>query len=131
MKKQWGFLVGIFLSLLIFENKSFSQCPLGVGIDNNPKGLVCKGDQVTYTALPSNGAQTPQYIWVVNGDTVGSDSSITNTSSGTVTVYMTSSNCPGDTAFNQVKHPEVYFNIDYQVIIEECNQTQADLQINK
>jgi gliding motility-associated-like protein len=130
MRTQLLFLFLTTVFIFSTNNESFAQCPLGVGIGSDPVGFVCKGVPVTYSALPSNGALNPQYIWVVNGDTVSYDSTIINSNPGDIQVYMFSSNCP-DTAFNQLVHPIVFYDIDYEVIVEECNQTKADVQINE
>lgn len=115
---------------LVFSQSISAQCPLGVGIVKSPIGAVCRDVPVDYTATPTVGAVNPQYVWVVAGDTVATvSSSITNAIPGDVFVYMTADNCP-DTAFNNVYHALVYFDIDFDVIVEECNQTVADVQIN-
>lgn len=46
-----------------------------------PADSICQGDAVTFTALPNNAGGTPLYRWVVNGQTVGSNSTSFNTSS--------------------------------------------------
>lgn len=127
MSKHFVFLIltfGFFIG-----NETFSQCPLGVGISSLPLGVVCRDVPVTYTANPTNGAVNPQYIWVVNGDTIGTGISFSNSTPGDVIVYMSSDTCLLP-AFNQVLHQIVYFEIDAEPIIEECNQTIADLQVN-
>jgi len=45
-----------------------------------PADSICQGDAVTFTALPNNAGGTPQYRWVVNGQTVGTNSTSFNTS---------------------------------------------------
>lgn len=127
MKKHLVFLTLFFVVTL--NNEITAQCPLGVGISSSPIGAVCRDVPVNYTANPGVGAINPQYLWVVNGDTVSTGVNLTNTTPGDVVVYITSDNCP-DTAFNQVRHEIVFFEIDFEVIIEECNQTVADVQIN-
>jgi gliding motility-associated-like protein len=126
MRKLHVFL--IFTISLLFTNVTNAQCPLGVGITSNPIGAVCRDVPVNYTANPGT-AVNPQYVWVVNGDTVSGGGSISNTTPGDVIVYITADNCP-DTAFNQVRHEIVYFDVDFEVIIEECNQAVADVQVN-
>lgn len=125
MRKQLVFLFFV----ISLTNSVIAQCPLGVGITASPIGIVCKGTPVDYVATPSAGSISPQYVWVVNGDTVGNSASISNTTPGDVDVYMTSSNCP-DTAFNLVEHQIILYNVDYDVVQEECGKTQADVQIN-
>ena len=127
MKKQL-FLLLFFTGSFVVQ-KAMAQCPLGIGINRDPLGFVCRDVPVTYTALPSNGATNPQYTWVVNGDTISTDSIITNSSPGQIVVYMTSTACPGDTASNNVLHQSVFYDIDYRVLITECNQIQEDVQI--
>lgn len=45
-----------------------------------PADSICQGDQVSFTALPNNAGGTPQYRWVVNGQTVGTNSTVFTTS---------------------------------------------------
>lgn len=129
MRKLHVFL--IFTACLLFSKIINAQCPLSVGIITNPIGAVCRDVPVSYSVDPATGvgAINPQYVWVVNGDTVGSGSSISNTTPGDVFVYMTSDNCP-DTANNNVKHDIVFFDVNTTTITEECNQTVADVEIN-
>lgn len=44
-----------------------------------PADSICQGDQVIFTALPNNAGGTPQYRWVVNGQTAGSNSTVFST----------------------------------------------------
>jgi hypothetical protein len=39
-----------------------------------PSDSICQGGAVTFTALPNNAGGTPQYRWVVNGQTAGTNS---------------------------------------------------------
>lgn len=41
-----------------------------------PADSICLGDAVTFTALPNNAGSTPQYRWVVNGQTAGTNSTV-------------------------------------------------------
>jgi len=65
-------------------------------ISVNPTGAACFGSPVTFTALPSNGGNTPSYQWKVNGSNQGINSSTFSSSSfnngDVVTCVITSSN---------------------------------------
>jgi PKD repeat protein len=56
---------------------------------------ICPGDNVTFTATPTNGGSTPSYQWQVNGTNVGTNSatyaSTTLANGDAVTCIMTSS----------------------------------------
>ena len=121
----------IFIFILLNSNLLLlAQCPLGVGITRNPTGFVCKNTPVQFTATPSNGAVNPQYFWVINGDTISSTSTVTTSLNGAhVEVYMTADNCT-DTAKNDIYIATTYITADYNVLVTECNQTKADVQIN-
>jgi len=47
-----------------------------VVIFSTPIDSICKGDPVTFTALPNNAGSTPEYRWVVNGQTAGTNSTV-------------------------------------------------------
>lgn len=128
MQKKLFLLITILL--LVFNSGLVAQCPLGVGINRDTTGFVCKDIPVNYTAIPSNGAINPQYVWVIDGDTVGTDSILTNTTPGNINVYITSDNCP-DTATNNLFHQSIFYDIVYETIVEECNQSQADVRIDE
>src|SRR5581483_1783204 len=70
-----------------------------INISVNPGSTICAGDNVTFTATPTNGGATPTYQWKVNGANVGtntntySDNTLAN--GDVVTCIMTSNaTCP-------------------------------------
>lgn len=48
----------------------------GISILAAPSGAICKGDNLTFTALPVNGGVNPTYQWNLNGKKVGANNSI-------------------------------------------------------
>ena len=79
---------------------------------------ICEGDNVTFTAYPNNGG-TPSYQWKLNGQDVGSNSSvfevITPANGDSVSVAMTSSiSCasPATVNSNQIT---ITFGLGYQL----------------
>ena len=65
-----------------------------VNIAANPGNTICKGTNVTFTATPTNGGPTPSYQWKLNGNNVGTNSSMSNNdlvNGDVITVVMTSS----------------------------------------
>jgi hypothetical protein len=42
---------------------------------------ICAGQQVTFTATPTNGGNSPTYQWKLNGNNVGSNSATYQTTS--------------------------------------------------
>jgi len=70
----------IYFTIFLIGTEVFAQCPTSVSIVSIPDVStvpVRKGTPVQLEANPSTGAITPNYIWVVNGDTlVGTDSII-------------------------------------------------------
>ncbi|PCJ27832.1 MAG: hypothetical protein COA97_02535 [Flavobacteriales bacterium] len=124
-----------FFILLIISIKAHSQCPLSVGITSVPDVTiiaVCKSTPVQLQANPSAGAVAPQYIWVVNGDTISSTGSIINilANNQNIQVYMaTSTGCPQDTVFTSIQVQTVIITSSPVPIITECNQTVADVEI--
>jgi len=62
-------------------------------------GSICSGDEVTFTATPTNGGLTPSFAWAVNGSAAGTNSNVFTTSSledgDVVTCVLTTSEpCP-------------------------------------
>lgn len=70
------------------------QAP-SVSITANPNGSICAGEQVDFTATPTDAGNTPTYQWQVNGGNVtgngGTFSSTTLSNGDVVTVIITSS----------------------------------------
>ncbi len=70
--------------------------PAGVSIVATTATTICSGQQVDFTATPSNGGLTPTYQWQVNGGNAGSNSTVfsstTFNNGDVVTCIMTSSN---------------------------------------
>ncbi|MBW7913711.1 MAG: T9SS type A sorting domain-containing protein [Taibaiella sp.] len=50
-----------------------------VNIFPTPGASVCQGQQVVYTAIPTNGGTSPSYNWLVNGIATGSTGTTYNT----------------------------------------------------
>ncbi|MBS1585055.1 MAG: T9SS type A sorting domain-containing protein [Bacteroidetes bacterium] len=70
-----------------------------VSITVSPGTTICAGDNVTFTASPTNGGPTPSYQWYVGATPVGTNSSTYTTTTlangNQVKVVMTSSDpCP-------------------------------------
>lgn len=122
----------VFIIVLIFGGLSFlkAQCPTTVSLMQSPQNPVCKNTTVTFTANPSAGGIS-DYIWVVNGDTVVNNDSVYSTAINfaIVEVYAVSDTCTFDTMYANAQIVNVELQAEYNVIIEECNQPVADVQI--
>ncbi len=117
--------------LLLINASFFSQCPVGVQITANPANPVCKNTSVQLTAGPTNGGVSPQYFWILNGDTIGLDSTVTTSVDfAFVELIMISSNgCIQDTAITNYTVINTVLVADYNVIVTECNQPVAEVEI--
>lgn len=66
-----------------------------VQISASPSNIICQGENVVFTALPTNGGVSPSYQWQLNGVNVGTNSnqfsSSTLQNNDQVSVIMTSS----------------------------------------
>jgi len=130
IKKGLGILCFLFLT----TNLLVAQCPVSVTITADKTFPVCRGTNVTFTATPTNGGVNPNYYWFINGDTVSNGTSPTFSTSqdfAYVEVVLESSEtCTPDTARSstiQIVNTTMY--IEYNTIIEECNQPKADVEI--
>ncbi len=91
-----------------------------VTIAEAPSNSICAGDNVTFTATPTNGGTSPSYAWTVNGVSAGTNSatfsSTTLTNGAVVQVTMTSDAvCPSPTSIGSntitmvVQTPVTYY----------------------
>ena len=65
-----------------------------VSIAANPGNTICAGTNVTFTATPTNGGPAPSYQWKLNGNNIGTGSTMSNNdllNGDVITVVMTSS----------------------------------------
>ncbi|HRG58856.1 MAG TPA: hypothetical protein PK323_07830, partial [Bacteroidia bacterium] len=67
-----NYLVGDYTAAVAAE---FQNTP-AVVITASPTGTICSGNNVTFTAVPTNGGATPSYQWQLNGVNVGTNSTI-------------------------------------------------------
>ncbi|PCI96887.1 MAG: hypothetical protein COB15_08955 [Flavobacteriales bacterium] len=131
MKKQLFF----FFFLLISVDSFAQPCPLDVEITSLPNveiTPVCKGTPVVLTAIPSVGAVSPVYYWIVDGDTTlgtGSTFSVFANNQTVSLIMSTSTGCPTDLAFATFPVQTVIITPTVTSLITECNQTTADVQI--
>jgi len=110
-------------------NLMLAQCPATIQINRSPENPVCKNTAVTFTVTSSAGGIST-YIWVVNGDTVANSSSFTtSTNFAHVEIYAVSDTCNLDTMYADANIINVEITSDYNVIVEECNQPVADIEI--
>jgi len=60
-------------NILITQVKPYVPVAVTITPSSNP---VCEGDSVTFTSTPVNGGSNPQYQWLVNGITAGTNSPV-------------------------------------------------------
>lgn len=90
---------------------------------------MCKNKSVTFTVTTSAGGVS-SYVWIVNGDTVGNNSTLSLINNGAhVEVYAVSDTCSLNTMYIDafIIHP--IMEMEYNIIVEECNQPVADIEI--
>ncbi|MBL4594635.1 MAG: gliding motility-associated C-terminal domain-containing protein [Flavobacteriales bacterium] len=126
----------LFIILLAIGIAANAQCPLNVSIVSVPDVsiiTVCKSTPVQLEANPSAGAVGPQYIWVVDGDTVFGADSIINilANNQNIQVYMgTSTGCPQDTVSISIQVQTVLIQSTVNILNYNCALDEADIQIN-
>ncbi|MCB0409863.1 MAG: gliding motility-associated C-terminal domain-containing protein [Flavobacteriales bacterium] len=123
----------IYSLLMLFVSILQAQCPVSVTISRNPTGAVCRNTTVNFTAQPTNEGSNPQYFWVLNGDTVGTNPTLSTAVNGAhVELYVVTSNACTDTvAYAQTYLVNVDITLDYTVETPtECNQPTNDVTIN-
>lgn len=121
----------VFLVFLLINTGLFSQCPVSVGITPNPSGATCKNTTINFTPLPTNGGTNPSYFWMVNGDTVSTSANFSTSVNGAHVelIMISNSGCAQDSAYSNTYINSIVLEASYNIIIEECNQTKADVQI--
>lgn len=122
----------LFFVLITFQALLFAQCPVDVTITPNPSGATCKNTPIDFTATPINASINPTFIWVLNGDTVSNNTPNFSTAvnGAQVELYLTgNSGCTQDIAYTSYYINSITLSSEYNVIIEECNQPVADIQI--
>ncbi len=130
MKKHLFFFV-----LLLASYGGYSQCPVDVQITSVPDVTtitVCKSTPVQLEANPSVGTLGPQYIWVVDGDTIFGADSIINilANNQSIQVYMgTTTGCPQDTVSTSIQVQTVIIQSSVTILKSSCDLTNADIQI--
>jgi len=129
MRNHLGCLLLLFT--ITFSVGIFAQCPANVQIKQSPENPVCKGTTVTFTVDTITAGSISNYMWVVNGDTVTSLSSVsTSTDWSQVYLIAVSDTCGLDTIVsNTLQIINVELSANYNVIITECNQPVADIEI--
>lgn len=88
-----GYGQPVYIDNINIQNLASSIASLTISSSDN-NNSICAGDQVTFTAIPTNGGSSPSYQWQVNGSNVGTNSVTFTTNSLTtgqsVTCIMTS-----------------------------------------
>jgi gliding motility-associated-like protein len=123
----------LWCCLLFINGGVFAQCPVNVSITPSLINPICKYTAVTLTASPTNGGNSPLFFWVLAGDTIAGDSTFTTAINyARIEVVLISSNgCPQDTVSASYEIVNTAINTEYLVVIEECNQSTADVIIER
>jgi gliding motility-associated-like protein len=128
MLKNIFFAIFVFVALLSAE----AQCPVSVDIVPDKTGDLCKNTTVNFTAQPTNGGVSPQYYWLLNGDTAGTTATFSTSTNGAFVelIMFSSSGCALDSAYTSYTIKNITIQADY-IASEptECNQPRNDVQI--
>lgn len=125
-------LVLFFLMSLVAD----AQCPISVQLVTTPDvtaGPVCKNTPVQIEANPSTGVVNPNYVWVVNGDTIASTDTIINLNAynQNVEVFLaTTTGCTQDTVSETIQIQTVVIQPTVTILDSKCNPETADIQVN-
>ncbi|MGE0561366.1 MAG: gliding motility-associated C-terminal domain-containing protein [Flavobacteriales bacterium] len=121
----------LFFVFLLSSNFFIAQCPVSVSINPSATGATCKNTTINFTPTPVNGGTNPSYFWLVNGDTLSTSTNFsTAVNSAHIELIMISnSGCAQDSAYSSYYINSITLEASYNVIIEECNQPVADVQI--
>jgi gliding motility-associated-like protein len=118
--------------LFFITIRLFAQCPVSVSITPSLVNPLCKNTTVTLTANSTNGGITPQFLWVLDGDTFSGGLTFTTAVNfAEVEVILISSNgCPQDTATNNYSVVNTTLIAAYNIAdLIECNQPLNDVEI--
>jgi gliding motility-associated-like protein len=132
MKKH--FYLFFFYCLFLVGSKANAQCPISVNLVSVPDvstTAVCKSTPVQIEANPSDSAVSPQYVWVVDGDTILSTDTIINVlaNNQNIQVYMaTTTGCAQDTVSATIQILTVLIEPTVTPT-PSCDITKADIQI--
>lgn len=127
MKKK----VTLFFIFSFVQALLIAQCPVEVLITPSQFGATCKNTLINFTSTPTNGGTNPSYYWMVNGDTVSTSSTFSTTANGAFVelIMISNSGCALDSAYTSYYINSIVLEASYNVIIKECNQPVADVQI--
>lgn len=125
-------LLYIVFLLFVFTQQIIAQCPVSVDILPDKTGDLCRNTLVSLTAQPTNGGITPEYFWIINGDSVGTSANISTSVNGAVVelIMISSSGCAQDSAYTSYYISNISIEAEYMVPEpEECNQPKNDVAI--
>lgn len=129
------FLFIIILLISSISSLIIAQCPVSVLISSTPDltlGPVCKGTSIQLTATPSIGVISPQYTWIVNGDTLfGAGISISLLAQGqSIQLFMNSTTgCPSDIDSASTQIQVIELTGIANIVNRICIPPSADIDI--
>jgi len=120
-----------FFFLLAINLGGFAQGSLDVEITPSLVNPVCKNTAVTLTASPTNAGVAPQFLWVLENDTIPGDSTFTTAvNAAFVEVILISSiGSQQDTATDSYQIINTTIDATYEFDDAECNQETVDVSI--